>query len=208
MIEDYKIIRGAVSTELCEFLALEYELMEEVCKVLYAGADLSDLEENTFARYAPLMFETLMVKLNPLVAKEWGHELVPVYSYARIYYKGSQLKKHFDRPSSEVSVSVAISKEPEYNWPIYIKNEDGVEHEINLDVGDIVIYSGRKHEHWRNPYEGNKVVQAFLQYVEADGPYSYLKWDTKPALGLPAEFVRQEIKDEVQKVKDVLGFKR
>jgi len=208
MIEDYKIIRGAVSTELCEFLALEYEMMEEVCKVLYAGADLSDLEENTFARYAPLMFETLMVKLNPLVAKEWGHELVPVYSYARIYYKGSQLKKHFDRPSSEVSVSVAISKEPEYNWPIYIKNEDGVEHEINLDVGDIVIYSGRKHEHWRNPYEGNKVVQAFLQYVEADGPYSYLKWDTKPALGLPAEFVRQEIKDEVQKVKDVLGFKR
>lgn len=208
MIEDYKIIRGAVSTELCEFLALEYEMMEEVCKVLYAGADLSDLEENTFARYAPLMFETLMVKLNPLVAKEWGHELVPVYSYARIYYKGSQLKKHFDRPSSEVSVSVAISKEPEYNWPIYIKNEDGVEHEINLDVGDIVIYSGRKHEHWRNPYEGNKVVQAFLQYVEADGPYSYLKWDTKPALGLPAEFVRQEIKDEVQNVKDMLGFKR
>jgi hypothetical protein len=208
MKEDYKIIRGAVSTELCEFLALEYEMMEEVCKVLYAGADLSDLEENTFARYAPLMFEALMVKLNPLVAKEWGHELVPVYSYARIYYKGSQLKKHFDRPSSEVSVSVAISKEPEYNWPIYIKNEDGVEHEINLDVGDIVIYSGRKHEHWRNPYEGNKVVQAFLQYVEADGPYSYLKWDTKPALGLPAEFVRQEIKDEVQKVKDVLGFKR
>ena len=104
MIEDYKIIRGAVSTELCEFLALEYEMMEEVCKVLYAGADLSDLEENTFARYAPLMFEALMVKLNPLVAKEWGSKLVPVYSYARIYYKGSQLKKHFDRPSSEVSV--------------------------------------------------------------------------------------------------------
>jgi len=208
MIEDYKIIRSAVSTELCEFLALEYEMMEEVCKVLYAGADLSDLEENTFARYAPLMFEALMVKLNPLVAKEWGSKLVPVYSYARIYYKGSQLKKHFDRPSSEVSVSVAISKEPEYNWPIYIKNEDGVEHEINLDVGDIVIYSGRRHEHWRNPYEGNKIVQAFLQYVEADGPYSHLKWDTKPALGLPAEFVRQEIKDEVQNVKDVLGFKR
>jgi hypothetical protein len=183
-------------------------MMEEVCKVLYAGADLSDLEENTFARYAPLMFEALMVKLNPLVAKEWGSKLVPVYSYARIYYKHSQLKKHFDRPSSEVSVSVAISKEPEYNWPIYIKNEDGVEHEINLDVGDIVIYSGRRHEHWRNPYEGNKIVQAFLQYVEADGPYSHLKWDTKPALGLPAEFVRQEIKDEVQNVKDVLGFKR
>ena len=89
-----------------------------------------------------------------------------------------------------------------------MKNEDGVEHEINLDVGDIVIYSGRRHEHWRNPYEGNKIVQAFLQYVEADGPYSHLKWDTKPALGLPAEFVRQEIKDEVQNVKDMLGFKR
>ena len=207
MIEDYKIIKGAVSKELCDFLALEYEMMEKVCNGLYSGADLSDLCENTFARYAPLMFETLMVKLNPLVAKEWGSELVPVYSYARIYYKGSELQKHFDRQSSEVSVSVAISKE-DITWPFYIKNKEGTVHEINLEVGDIVIYSGRRHEHWRDPYKGNKVIQAFLQYVNPTGPYAHLKWDTKPALGLPAEYVRQEIKDEVQSVKDMLGFKR
>jgi hypothetical protein len=32
MKEDCKIIRNAVSKELCQFLALEYEMMEEVCK--------------------------------------------------------------------------------------------------------------------------------------------------------------------------------
>lgn len=203
--EDYIIVKNAVSKELCEFMALEYEMQNDVCNILYPGANLSDMCENTFARYAPLMFEALMVKLNPLVSEKVGFDVVPVYSYARIYYKGSELGKHFDRSSSEISVSVAISKE-EQDWPLYIKNEKGQIHEIKLDVGDIVIYSGRQHEHWREPYTGNKVIQAFLQYVNAQGPYSHLKWDTRPCLGLPSEFVDQSIKDELENARKMMGF--
>jgi len=64
MKEDYIIVKNAVSKELCEFMALEYEMQNDVCQVLYPGANLSDMCENTFARYAPLMFEALMLNLH------------------------------------------------------------------------------------------------------------------------------------------------
>lgn len=207
MKEDYIIVKNAVSKELCDFMALEYEMQNEVCKVLYPGANLADMCDNTFARYAPLMFEALMKKLAPLVSEKVGFEVYPVYSYARIYYNGSDLGKHFDRSSSEVSVSVAISKE-EQTWPLFIKNEEGKVHEINLDVGDIVIYSGRRHEHWREPYTGQKVIQAFLQYVNASGPYRHLKNDTRPCLGLPSEFVNESVKRELEEARKEMGFNR
>jgi hypothetical protein len=131
--------------------------------------------------------------------KEVGFAIHPVYSYARIYYKGSRLDKHYDRRSSEVSVSVCIEKDP-VNWALYIKSEDGTVHEVHLDVGDIVIYSGRVQEHWREEFTGEKQIQTFLQYVAADGIDAWLKWDTRPALGLPFEFAGPEVRQEMQKI--------
>ena len=37
--------------------------------------------------------ETLLVKMLPVMAKETGLNLVPTYSYARIYKKGDDIKK-------------------------------------------------------------------------------------------------------------------
>lgn len=199
MKEDYKIIKNAVSKELCEFLALEFSMMEDVCHVLYPNADLSDLCKKTFARYSPLMFEALSVKLTPLVEEATGMKLWPTYSYARIYYNGSELQKHFDRPSSEITISVCITREEE-NWPLMIQNENQETHEINLDVGDIVIYSGRKHLHWRDPFKGQKQIQAFLQYVDANGPDNRLKWDTRPKLGLPFEWAKPDVQNEIKRI--------
>lgn len=172
MDQDYIVIPQAVSAELCKFLSLEFSMMEDVFKNLYPGATLSDLCDNTFARYSPLMMEALAIHVQPRVEAAVNMQLYPTYSYARIYYEGSELKPHFDRASSEVTVSVCLEKQ--VDWPIYIKNAQGVTHEINLDVGDIVIYSGRSNEHWRNPLVGAKQIQAFLQYVNAKGDDAWL----------------------------------
>ena len=202
MTDDYKIIKSAVSKELCEFLALEYELMESACHVLYPGAPLCDLVDNSFARYSPLMFEALSVKLTPLIEEAVGaKKLYPTYSYARIYYNGSELQRHFDRPSSEVTVSVCIQSDGT-DWPIFVKG-DNETHEIHLDVGDLVIYSGRKHEHWRDPFPGQKQIQAFLQYVDAEGETAWLKWDTRESLGLPFEYTSQAVQNELKQISDV-----
>ena len=199
MNEDFKIIRNAVSQELCEFLALEFNMMEDVCKIIYPDADLSDMCKNSFARYAPLMFEALSVKLLPLVEEAVGMKLWPTYSFARIYYTGSELQKHFDRPSSEITLSVCITHDA-VDWPLKIEGTNKQVHEIFLNVGDLVIYSGRKHMHWRDPFQGTKQIQAFLQYVDANGPDSWLKWDTKPCLGLGFDRTRPEVQNEIKRI--------
>lgn len=205
MNEDYKIIKNAISKELAEFIALEYEMMGDVCKHIYPNANLADLCDNTFARYSPLMMEALAVRLQPQIEEAVGMKLFPTYSYARIYYNGSELQRHFDRASSEVTVSVCLQQDEV--WPLYVKNSEGVTHEINLEVGDAGIYCGRKHEHWRNPLPGQKHIQCFLQYVNAEGDDAWLKWDTRPCLGLPFEYASQAIQSELKHiaaVKDIM----
>lgn len=199
MTEDFKIIRKAVPAEICKLTAIEFELQEKACQVLYPGADLSDLSPKSFARYSPLCFEALSVYVQPLIEKEVGLNLYPVYSYARIYYKGSRLDKHYDRQSSEVSVSICIEKDP-VDWALYIKSESGQINEVHLDIGDLVIYSGRVQEHWREEFTGEKQIQSFLQYVDANGRDSWLKWDTRPALGLPFEFAGPEVRQEMSRI--------
>ena len=199
MNKDFQIVKNAVSTELCEFLALEFSMMSEVCGMLYPGADLADLCKNSFARYSPLMFEALSVKLLPMVEQLTNLTLYPTYSYARIYYKNSELQKHLDRPSSEVTVSICITKD-DTNWPLHIQDSKGIDNEIFLDVGDLVIYSGRKHLHWRDPFTGTSQIQAFLQYVDANGSEAWLKWDTRPKLGLPFEWADQRVQRELAQI--------
>ena len=199
MNKDFQIVKNAVSTELCEFLALEFSMMSEVCGMLYPGADLADLCKNSFARYSPLMFEALSVKLLPMVEQLTNLTLYPTYSYARIYYKNSELQKHLDRPSSEVTVSICITKD-DTNWPLHIRDSEGIDNQIFLDVGDLVIYSGRKHLHWRDPFTGTSQIQAFLQYVDANGSEAWLKWDTRPKLGLPFEWADQRVQRELAQI--------
>ena len=47
---------------------------------------------NTYSCYADFVMETLMMKVLPVMKKETGLELVPTYSYARVYKKGDELK--------------------------------------------------------------------------------------------------------------------
>ena len=201
MNKDYIIIKNAVDANLCKFLALEFEMMEAVCKHMYPGESLADLCENTFARYSPLMMEALSVWLQPVIEEAVDMKLYPTYSYARIYYKGSELQKHFDRETSEVTVSVCLQKD--VDWPLYVKNSEGVVHQLDLEVGDIAIYSGRKHEHWRDPLPSEKQILAFLQYVDVNGPSSWLKWDTRPLLGMPFESADFRVQDEIKRIASV-----
>jgi hypothetical protein len=200
MKQDCIVLKKAVSEELCKFLALEFSMMETTCRHLYPDANLADLCDNTFARYSPLMMEALSVHLQPIVEETVGMKLYPVYSYARIYYEGSELLKHHDRESSEVTLSICLEKEND--WPLYVENDQGEVHVLNLDVGDVGIYSGRKHQHWREPLKGKRHIQAFLQYVDAEGESAWLKYDTRACLGLPFEYVGQAVKNELQQMAD------
>ena len=110
--------------------------------------------------------------------QETGLELVPTYSYARIYKHGDILHKHKDRPSCEISTTIHLGGD---KWSIFIEGT-----EVMLDIGDMLVYSGCELEHWREPFEGNTCAQVFLHYNHLNGPFSKQnRFDKRPMLGVP-----------------------
>ena len=94
--------------------------------------------------------------------KQTGKKLFPTYSYFRLYTKYATLKKHKDRPSCEISVTVNISSDKD--WPIIIEGK-----EIITKPGEAVIYLGEKLFHERKQFTGDYCLQAFLHYVDQNG---------------------------------------
>ena len=64
---------------------------------------------NTYSHYADFVMETLLVKMLPIMAKETGLDLIPTYSYARLYKNGDELR-HKDRPSCEISTTLNLGR--------------------------------------------------------------------------------------------------
>lgn len=103
-----------------------------------------------------------------------GEKLYPTYYYDRFYFRGQELTKHTDRGACEISVTVNISHNLDYDWPIYFEMPDGRIEEFTMQPGDGVIYHGITLPHWREPMRGTResyLHQCFFHYVRADGDY-------------------------------------
>ena len=114
-------------------------------------------------------------------------ELVPCYSYTRIYKYGDELKRHKDRPSCEISCTMNLGGD---TWPIFLEpsgeeNKEGIS--VILNPGDILVYKGQLLEHWREPFQGYECTQVFLHYNNKNGPLGETNlYDRRPVLGLPS----------------------
>ena len=184
----YQVIRNAISYELANFCFNYFLLKRDAVKFMY---DNNYIAENSmhgtwrdqqvpgvYSIYADHVMETLLVKTLPVMKEKTGLDLLPTYSYARVYEKGSILEKHKDRPSCEVSTTINLGGDL---WSIYIEKV-----KIDLKPGDMVIYSGCELEHWREPFEGNICGQVFLHYNHAQGPFAKTNlYDKRPLLGIP-----------------------
>ena len=155
---------------------------------------------NTYSHYGDPVMETLLMKVLPRMQQETGLDLVPTYSYARLYKQGDILRRHKDRPSCEISTTIHLGGS---SWPIFIDptGSNNVIDEyknihkpnappgnvVDLNVGDMLVYSGCDLEHWREPLEGSICGQVFLHYNHKNGPFAENnKFDKRPMLGLPA----------------------
>ena len=165
MRNDYELLTNAVPAEICKLCAIQYEMQESCCSIIYPNTSMADMSLNSFARYAPLCFEALSVYLLPIIEKIVGEELFPVYSYARIYEKGYILPRHVDRPSCEISTTLNLGGDI---WPIFLKINKKIK-KVNLTPGDMLIYKGCEVEHWRDEFVGKVCTQVFLHYVDKNG---------------------------------------
>ena len=95
------------------------------------------------------------------------------------------LEKFDDNFKAELQ-RLGITDEEEIN-PIYFsKNENKSDAiEIKLNPGDLCLYHGCDLYHWRPPFTQKWYLQAFLHYVNADGPHKDHLYDKRPYLGMP-----------------------
>ena len=150
--------------------------------------------------YGSEIFDQLLAQLAPPLSKQLGIELIPTYTYARIYRPNEILTKHKDRPSCEISGTMTLGFDPGSGiWPIFFgKNDDDiVGSAVEINVGDVVMYRGNELNHWRPPYKGQWQVQVFFHYVDANGPHKEHAFDKRPNLGAPAP-TTQTSKTETQ----------
>ena len=206
----YIIIRKAISYELANF-AHNYLLLKReavswmrttnyISKFTPGFGTWEDKQiPNTYAQYSDFFMETLMMKVLPVMQRYTEMNLIPTYSYTRIYKKGDILKRHRDRPSCEISTTLHLGGE---RWAIFldptgqktvideekqiIKPDAPKGISIDLGPGDMLVYSGCDLEHWREPFEGDHCAQVFLHYNNIDGPFgTQNKFDKRPLLGIP-----------------------
>jgi len=182
---NYFHIPGFITDGEAQLLAKEFK---EHCKKFNIQGDPQ--APNSQAIYNFMPFVRLMVKKISHVNELLGEEVLPTYTYARVYKNGSVLKRHRDRPACEISFTLNLEKDT--NWPLYFQRPDNSETEIELNPGDAVLYLGCQADHWRNKFEGNEHVQLFLHYVRADGPKAWAFFDkqqqqepTLPSTKLP-----------------------
>ena len=206
----FQVIKNAVPYELANFIFNYFLLKRDSVDFMYKnnitydngslGTWTDKQVPNTYSHYADMVMETLLMKVLPKMQQETGLQLIPTYSYARIYKKGDILRRHKDRPSCEISTTLNLGGNP---WPIFIDGT-GANNVIDeyknivkpgapegtkvlLDVGDMLVYSGCELEHWREPFDGDICGQVFLHYNHVNGPFAEKnKFDGRPMLGLPS----------------------
>jgi hypothetical protein len=212
----YTIIKQAISQDLAAFIANYFLMQKQVYDTCKAARYISPFENiighyenkneqipNTYSHYGNIAMETLMLKCQPGMEKATGLKLYPAYTYARIYKKGDELKRHKDRFSCEISTTMNLGGD---DWPIYLSPNENVGIpdgqkittqsqakgiKVDLKPGDMLVYSGCELEHWRNKFNGKECVHVFLHYNnrKTQGAKDNM-FDKRPHLGLPSWFKR------------------
>jgi len=158
----------------------ELKLLQKYCDIRHyenkTNFDFKQNKNGDTCYYSDPLMESLMINKRKLMEKETNLLLYPTYSFWRMYTFGADLKKHQDRPSCEISVTVQINGDSD--WPIFMGGK-----EVVLKNGQAVAYCGIEIEHWREELKGDFQAQAFLHYVDKDGPHAEWAFDKRKNLG-------------------------
>jgi hypothetical protein len=176
--QSYLLLPALLELPLVDFL-WSYVHTKIACGLLPLSGDQQ--VPNTLWGYGDHTFDGLLEYLRPRIEERSGLHLSPTYSYFRIYKNGDLLKRHRDRPACEISVSLNIGQVPSDAWPFYVEGNAGP-YGAMLSPGDALLYRGVDLFHWREPFQGNRLVQVFLHYVDREGPYADQKFDGRITL--------------------------
>jgi hypothetical protein len=179
----YQIVRNFLDADFVKFIQQYF-----ILRIRAGHSELGDIQApNSFIFYGDPLIETILDNSCKSLSKFAGINLLPTYSYTRLYGCGDELKIHRDRPSCEISATLALGfpEGDKINSIYFSENEDGSNStEIILNPGDLCIYRGCNLYHWRPKFTQKWYLQAFLHYVDENGEYKENIYDGRPCLGM------------------------
>lgn len=174
----YGILRGAISPDAAA-MAVSYT---QIFYDYYRQTLLFDERQQSYGRYNDPLSESVLGEVWPKLKALSGLELLPTYSFLRMYRNGGVLARHVDRPSCEVSATLFLGSDAA--WPIGVE-VNGEDRSVHLEPGDLMLYRGCDVPHWRDVFAGQYSVHMFLHFVEAGGTNAHLIYDERAGLGAP-----------------------
>lgn len=187
---NFVIIKKALDSKIANFVYNYFLMKRQVAQTMFQDKFISPFETmfgvwndtqapNTYSHYGDVAMDTLLLLLQPVMEKHTKLKLIPTYSYARIYKRGDELKRHRDRFSCEISTTLNLGGD---SWPIFI--EPNIK--VILKPGDMLIYRGNILDHWREPFTKDECCQVFLHYNNSETPNAKDNmFDNRKHLGLP-----------------------
>ena len=205
----YVVVRGFLDATLANLLKeymskkartleAQYMIDPSLISVEFSG-NLPGQDEqvpSSYSWYGDPMMDTLLEQSTQFVGEYIKKNLYPTYSYCRYYITGAELKRHSDRPECQYSTTLCLGGDP---WPIFFKDNDGVNIKVDMAPGDMVVYSGCELEHWREPFEGQTCAQVFLHYGDIDDPIGN-PLDGRVFTGVPKSVNRETLQNTVSQL--------
>lgn len=205
----YLIARNFFSKEAVEIMSAYFSLKYNVLN--YNRAERQQIQTtidkgdvaNSLGYYGDGLTESIMLIYGNDFSKLLDEEVVPTYTYTRIYEKGALLLPHTDRPACEISATCPILISDDKPSTIYVSNyrSDSVQYDnledvknrgnytkVDLFPGDILIYSGTDRIHWREPLESDFLIQFFMHFVREKGPHRDEIYDRRPFIGFDSKY--------------------
>ena len=177
----YCIVKNAIGGQACTLVANYLSFIDAYHKNLLVWEE----SQNSAGRYNDPLGESLLFQIQPVVEECTGLKLIPTYSYLRAYKTQAQLKKHTDRPACEISATLFLGADNQSPaWPIFIEvNDQPIA--IELEPGDMMVYKGCETPHWREQFQGQLSIHAFLHFIDANGKHTDQAFDGRKGLGAP-----------------------
>lgn len=152
-----------------------------IVKNNYLGSEGGKFIKESVAKHGLQISELLLLYFRHHFSLILEKNLVPTYSYTRIYFKGSDLPKHSDRPACQYSMTLNIGASSPEPWPFFCqaKTDGATESKIFNPLFTPIIYMGEEVTHWREPLKKDHSTHIFFHYVDGDNekykPYWYDK---------------------------------
>lgn len=175
----YCYVKNAIPQDLCKVVT-QYTLFDEANNFSPEAAGLQ--VPGNHSKHGDSLMESLLLYALPVIEKNTGLFVYPTYSYYRLYRPGASLLPHKDRESCEISASLFFGHNYEgETWKLYVEGNG-----YSMEPGDMIIYRGMDLNHYRYEFEapeGSYHSQAFLHYVDQNGPCKDFKYDKRIGIG-------------------------